>query len=381
MSSEPRCEIGTIDYDFHYDDHIDPPFSHAWVWGMNGMLVLCVLASVIHRARAYQFARQADDALDPHAPLTQGARFISGRVEFAEGQTTAISVHVEQNGEESKGKNEWSHTWTEVQRTTNAVPFYVRRPSGERVRVEPGENPILIDKPAEIVWANRYRRTRIAKLTGGEEVIVRGQLTQGPDPESQEGGGYRSSARGWVLAPGRGQRMEVCAEKLGDRHRKRARSFGSTIAALFWMIGFVNLFFLNYHARFFYGEDTCATVTNKNISISIDSKGRRTLHYEVRLAVDAPDKPNVLNELDDDDWERFEVGAILGFRNVPQFPSKSIVGTDTSTHVLTIIFASLFALLGFGVYMGTRNYRRWYEGKLNDQGKGRLPDPEISSTS
>ncbi len=374
MSPETTCSFGLVDHNFYSDDHIDPPYSHMWVWGLNGMLVCCALLSAWQRSRALHWARGADAAVNPNEELRPGSRFVCGNVEYAAGQTNAISVHIHQFGTETKSKNNWSHSWDETSRTTIAEPFYVRRPSGERIRIEPGENPLLIDKPDQMKVHSAATRTRTAKLTPGEQVIVRGSLNRGVDPEAQQASDYRSSGQGWVMTPIRADRMEVSAEKLGERHRKRASAFATTIAALFWVALFTNLFFLYYHFRFFEGIDTCAKVARKNISTSTDSKGRKTLHYMVYVDVDTSNRPQLEGELDDEDWELVEPGMNLGFRYLPDHPSKSIVGTDTSLHVAAVFFTTFLGALGFFLYTGTRDYRRWYEGKLNDRGSGRLPD-------
>jgi hypothetical protein len=374
MSPKTTCSFGTIDYNFYGDFHIDPPFSHMWVWGLNGLLIGCALLSVWHRSRSLSWARGADAAVNPTEALAPGSRFVCGKVEYAAGQTNAITVHVNQVGTETKTKNDWSHKWEETSRTTNAEPFYVRRPNGERVRIQPGDDPLLVDKPDEMKQHSQNSRTRIARLTPGEEVIVRGSLNRGVDPEAQKASDYRSSGQGWVMTPIRADRMEVSTEKLGERHRKRARAFGSTIAALFWIGLFMNLFFLFYHFRLFEGIETCARLTKKNISTSVDSKGRRTLHYDIYVEVDAPGRPQLDNELDDDDWEIVEPGMILGYRYLPYHPSKSMPGTDTSLNFAAILFAGFTAAIGLIVYTSTRDYKRWYEGKMEDRGSGRLPD-------
>ena len=65
---------------------------------------------------------------------------------------------------------------------------------------------------------------------------------------------------------------------------------------------------------------------------------------------------------------------ILGYRYLPYHPSKSMPGTDTSLNFAVIVFAGFTAAIGLIVYTGTRDYKRWYEGKLEDRGSGRLPD-------
>lgn len=369
------CETAGIVLDYHPDDHIDPPYSHIWVWGLTGLLVYFFIRSVTHQAFSNRMAREVDMSIDPNEALTLGTRFVSGKVEYAQNESLAISVNVEQEGSESKTKNGWTHKWTEVKRTTHARPFYIRRPDGKRVRIEPGENPLLVDKPDQIIKTRKDLRTRIAALTPGEDVIVQGELTRGADPEADDGGDYRQVARGWVMRPAKGQRMEVSAEKLGDRHRKRAKSFRQTAWAMVWILGFVHLLFVYYDIRLFGGEDTCAVVQRKDIVVTTNSKGQRTNHYTVYLNVDDLYAKPASDTLDRSDWEQVEPGTVLAFRDVPARPTMSIVGTSVSTNVFTIVFAFVAGIVGFGLYGGTLAYRRWYEGRLDDSGSGQLPDP------
>lgn len=321
-----------------------------------------------------RLAREADTAFDPNAPLTEGQRFVSGKVEYAQGQKNAIAVHVLQAGTETHSKNGWSHEWKEFDRTTHAEPFYVRRKNGERIRVEPGSDPFLVDKPDRILLKSDDRRERIATLTPGEEVIVRGLLTKGHDPESQGHGNYRSAGQSWVMKPRRRRPMEVSAEKLGDRHRKRANSFKGAFIALIWVAVIANAFFAFYHVRLFQGEDTCGEVVRKEIAYTYSSKGNRTAHYELDLRVDAPENPKITVRMDKSDWNRVNHGAIMGFRHVPSRPSLSMPGTGTSVYVWSIFLAAFTTLIGYGYYTGSRDHRRWYDRELNDRGKGRLPN-------
>ncbi len=359
----------------HANDHVDPPASHVWVWTLIGTLTLLILACFRHRAVSFRRAREADAAVDEQAPLAPGQRFVSGRVEFAEGCESAVQVHVEQHGTETKSKNGWNHQWKESGRKIFANPFYVCRPSGERVRVEPGADVLLVDKPDQMIWTQKTTRTRIAALTPNEKVIVEGVLGRGHDPEMRGAADYRTSSHGWVMRPLPGERMHLSAEPLGERHRKRARAFMGSAIWLVVLTGFINLLFITYHASFFFGEDTHAQITHKDSYVTTDSKGRRTNHYRVFLSVDTPGEPRLDRELDYDDWKKVEQGMVLSFRHVPSWHSASDPGEGASIHGLPLGFAVLAALLGLGIYFGTVGHRRWYEGRLDNSGSGRLPAP------
>src|SRR5262245_46714252 len=105
-----------------------------------------LVAILIARARSRRRARAADSAFDASAPLGTGPSFVAGVVEHSRGADVAVKVVVELRGREWKtAKGRTVHCWEEVRRRTSALPFYLRHASGERVRVEPGNEPVLVD--------------------------------------------------------------------------------------------------------------------------------------------------------------------------------------------------------------------------------------------
>jgi hypothetical protein len=369
MVPENQCELGSIAVNAHAHQHFEPLWSHVLYLGFVGLLLFCLVRTIIHRARELRLAREADAAEADDAPLVTGGRFVSGQVEFAEGSTNAVSVHVEQaGGEYDATKGGWRHKWDETQRQVLANPFYIRRPNGDRVRVDPGENPLLIDELDNIVWKSKTARTRSAALTPHEHVIVEGELTRGQDPEYQPSGDYRATNQGWIMKPIHGKRMLVCTEKLGKRHRLRVDLFTLSIkwsiAALVCMM----MLFAPYEIRLFAGTDTCAKVTQQGI----DKKRR-----EVELEVAAPGQPRFSEELASSDYYDARIGSILAVRYVPLLKLASSTGHGSSIYFLSLFYALLIGvpIILVNLLTGDSDAQRWYEQRLDDRGSGRLPDP------
>ncbi len=380
MLPESVCADAETIFNFAASGHVDAPGSHIWAGTVTGLLALLFLISTRKRISGFRKAAQANALVNADAPLEIGNRFIRGTVEYAEGSELAVAVHVEQTGKEVQHKGKWSHSWKETDRQTHAVPFYVRCANGERVRVEPGSDVLLVDEPDHTVLKEKTLRTRIAELTAGETVIVEGVLIRGPDPEARGGNSYRDNTTGWVMRPARGEQMHLSAEDLGVRHEIRAKDYDSTGAVLRFLAVFIQLFFLTYHARNLLGTDSCAQVISKDTYVT-KSKNSSTTHYRVWLDVPGTDWGKLDRELDRDDYKKIDKGSILAFRRVNVSAWLSMPGYGSSLHSAALVAAIVFALIGVGAFTGTVYSRRWYEGRLDDAGSGRLPEPRRDKPS
>lgn len=358
------------------NNHIDPPLSHAIVWPLFIAWIACLIVCFRQRSQALRTAAEADASVREGAPLEAGARFISGAVEYAEGEPCAVEVHVQQAGSEYKVKNSIRHRWSEIGRTTRAHPFYVRVADGRRVRVEPGSDVFLVDEPDEMEWIERMRRTRIARLSPGEKVIVEGELHRAHDPESREAT-YRTDGRGWVMRPPSDYSLHVSTEPLGVRHRLRAKAFRNAIAGLLvcGLVGHAAL--ASYYARVFTGARTTADIAVRDSYVSRDSKNRRVDHYRLFLSLTWPEQIMMERELDYVDWQSVRKGQTLYFRHVAYWPSASNPGAGSSLHASALVIMLLAATAGVAVYTAAKSHHRWYEGKLEDEGSGELPFPPI----
>lgn len=379
MSPESVCANAETIYNFTASGHVAPPGAHIWAGAITGLLAVLFLISTRKGMSEFRKAAQANALVKEDAPLAIGHRFIRGTVEYADGSELAVAVHVEQTGKEVQNKGKWSHSWKETNRQTHAVPFYVRCANGDRVRVEPGSDVLLVDEPARIVWKEKTLRKRIAELTVGETVIIEGVLIRGPDPEARGGHSYRDNTTGWIMRPARGEKMHLSAEDLGIRHEIRAKDYDSTGAVLRFLVIFIQLFFLTFYARNLLGTDSCAQVISKDTYVT-KGKNSSTTHYRVWLDVPGTDWGKVDRELDRDDYKKVDKGSILAFRRVNTSAWLSMPGYGSSLNIAALVTAIVFGLIGVGVFLGTVYSRRWYEGRLDDAGSGRLPEPRGKPT-
>jgi hypothetical protein len=203
---------------------LEPISSMLLVYGTGGVLALGLVATalVVH-AHQKKRGRQAERAFTcENSALEAGQAAVRGTVEFAAGSDSAFRVEIEQEGSESRVENGWACSWTERSREVSARAFYLRLPSGERVRVEPGRDTLLMDDLTATRQTGPTSRLRIAELEQGEQVVASGHLERDLDPESREGG-YRRQGVGWVMrAPATG-RLVLSSKPLHPPFYRRAR--------------------------------------------------------------------------------------------------------------------------------------------------------------
>lgn len=375
MRQDSEGEKTGIVIDAYESGHIDPPFSHAFVWPLVFIWIASQVLSLRGRKSQEKLALDADRAVDAsNTELWLGQRYIAGVVEYAEGERSAVEVQITQRGTESKGKHGWRHQWTESGRTTEARPFYVRRNDKERIRVEPGASVLLVDDPDGMIWREKTLRTRIARLAPGERVVVEGSLARGHDPEQREKAGYRGTEAAWIMRPLRNGHMHISAEPLGDRHRQRAALFknSSTFIAIIGL--FLHALFFTYYVRLGLGETVVATVINKDHFVSKDSKGRRTDYYRVFLNLNPVQRGPLSRDLAFASWRILEKGYPIYYRDVPSMRAASSPGKGVSIYGLPLVFGALLSLVAAAIYAGTVAHKMWYEGRLDDAGSGKLPE-------
>lgn len=293
------------------------------------------------------------------APNAPGRACIHGTVERAPGASLTLSVAIRQQGRNFKGKrDQWTHAWSEISRAVHASPFYVRDAQGERIRVEPDDKTLLVDKLDRTVRHSATIRERFADLSEGEVVYVVGELARGRDPAA---GGYRDAESARVMRPPRGDRLIVSTEPLGARFERDAaqnRGWG------LFCLGFIAVFAvvdIGFHARVFAGH-----VANGTVVEATAHDGKSSFcDLEVELA----------NE------ERVEVStqrsvcrnAVIGQR-VPVYvvgaSSFAHAGRAPALHLASAVVA--FIVLVLTVLLYHLRTRPWYEGKVVDSGSGKL---------
>jgi hypothetical protein len=115
-----------------------------------------------------------------------------------------------------------SHAWTEVARRVTATPFYLRRATGQRIRVDVGDDVFLVDEIDRYVRKYNAVRFLTAQLLPGDRVFAKGELRWELDSEAPPKG-YRDARMGWVLKPPSGEILHVSTEPLGARLEVWAR--------------------------------------------------------------------------------------------------------------------------------------------------------------
>jgi hypothetical protein len=163
-------------------------------------------ALVRRRLRRQAARERAAFGADPFA-LRPGVVAIAGTVETIEGDAPPVSVVLEEADHAEKG-------WIETGRRIEARPFVLRLANGVRVQVEPGEAPELRDALGAVEPLGERRRRRVARLTVGERVFVRGQL-DAPVPAEPGDAAYRGTAERAVISTPRRGPLVLSTEALG----------------------------------------------------------------------------------------------------------------------------------------------------------------------
>ncbi len=361
------------------NNHVDPPWSHVLVLCLDAIATLAVIWCVRQVIESRRAALQAKRLEQSTLPMYEGARFVAGYVELAEGSTTAIRVTIEQQGTQTEVKNKYSHEWTEIDRQIEAIPFYVRTANGERVRVEPPIDVMLVDKLDQMEWHEMTRRRRRAELVPAERAVIEGVLRRGPDPELQKSGSYRAAtAMGWIMHPTKKGGMFVSAESLSRRHELRARAFAWTTVWAIVLGIFAMSMVVPYRVRLLFGKTVVANYLGKETYETRNSKGQTRKHYCARVFLDE-ESGRLLQERFDVDPNEFTslptAPGRIWLRYVPAYPWATTLGKNASVASWQIFLAA--AILGLSLYRIGRAYRhrRWYEGQVVEQGQGILPEP------
>jgi hypothetical protein len=344
---------------------------------LGALLVAALILRSIHRRRAALAKRAAaigDERLRP------GPTVLAGRI-ADDGEGAAFTVEVEQVGREREQRGGWAHRWIEQRRTVAARPFYLVRPDGERVRVEPDQQALLIAKLDEPQQLSPTWRRRRATLQPGAEVHVAGELTRGPDPQA---GGYREGGVGWVLVPPSAGRMVLSAEPLDAPHRRRAGHYRNLALAIVGLLGIGHAaMFLRYDLLRLDGRVVTARVVDET---TMQVRGKSlwgpgttiTTHYLVHAAFEDQAGVHPLSdEVSKQFWLRLKGPSAV--REVPfvvsrGWPSVHQVGYEPSENGLILALFSILVLVFAGLCAVTlRSTRPWYERKrFVESGAGRL---------
>ncbi|WP_437962024.1 hypothetical protein WME76_21800 [Sorangium sp. So ce119] len=348
--------------------HLDPGMSSVLVDAVAtaGLLVLAAIALRLSR-RQRRAAARADASLKGDAALAPGEAIVVGTVERAPGADVAVRVEVEQEGTESESSGVWSHQWVETGRKVRVHPFYLRHASGALVRVEPGEDVMLVDALDGMIRVDLTRRIRVAEIMPGEKVFALGELRRAPDPEAPAQG-YREKALGDVLVPRRGQPMLVSSEPLDQRFARRAAFHRRwAVAAVVASLAF-NAAFAGFHARRWLGETVDVRVTQLREQEDRDGDNTRFV-----VTMQAADGVLFSDEVPHATFGRLRGVERLKARYVPSWTAASAVGPDVTAHSAAYVALPLLGAIALAYAVRARSTIPWYEKKLSERGSGRLP--------
>jgi hypothetical protein len=343
---------------------------------LTGLLVV----TIFRRNQALRRVAEAT-ALEESAkrPLRPGPATIMGRV-LGDGDDDAsgpahITIEIEQRGREWQGKNGWYHEWKETSRRVDARPFYVLRPNGERVRIEPDQNVFLVDLLDGTERLEHTRRRRTATLRPGERVSVTGVLVRGFDPQQ---GGYRDAGPALVLKPPPRGRMLVSTEPLADRHTRRAGAYRGLAIAIGVILAILHgLLFANVHLQRLGGKRVEATidrVTSERYWVSRKGGGgywawRYHAHARTDEGSSLTDQVSyaLYTAVQRNVGPPLRATFLVGPFGLVQYGTRPVIGD------WKVVLFAITMVLFFVVYLIVVSQRPWYEQTTVKESKsGRL---------
>lgn len=316
------------------------------------------------RHRAKQAARAEARANDPVEG--KGEVVVRGKVVDVDGGGAAVRVTIEQIGTEERSKSGSKTSWTEISRRTESKPFTIELSDGARLRVEPSEEPRLVDALGP--WVRQKTstgepasRVATAVLDVGEDVYAIGQIGSRLDPAA----GYRG-AEARVLRPPKDAPMHLSTLGLSKPFRLQARRFANWIMALTVVAAVVQLAAIQYHVALWFGERKTASVETR---WEVPSTKKKPATYHVTYRPTGSSEV-VEDEIVVEDWDRLEPGTIVP---VHVSPLETTLGPHpTITGIIPMLSTVVLVVVGgLGISAAYRK-RAWYERRMIETRSGRL---------
>jgi len=259
------------------------------VFASAGVLVAVSLIALLIARRERRCAAHEATDFDSSASLRPGVTALRGTAELAEGDDVAVRVEIDQVGEDRPpGKaGSTTHIWREVRRRVTAHAFILALEGGKRVRVLPDDRVMFVDKLDATRRESRKRRTRIAELSAGEQVHVRGVLDSAGEHAATP---YRQAPELPTLRPPARGRMLISTDPMGERYLARAR-FHRRWALIFGLAVLAHTtLYSRFYDRLLFGRSGAALVTNLATYQTRDKSGPTT-HYLLyaTLPIEGPD--------------------------------------------------------------------------------------------
>ncbi len=340
------------------------------VYGFGVLGLLGLLGTALRRMMRFgDEAAKAEQAMERDSVLSAGPAIVVGVVETARDSDETVTVEISQFGEETENSGSWSHSWKERDRRVRVAPFYLRRPSGDRIRIEPTKEVFLVDDMDGHILVNQTERIRFAKLVPNEEVVAKGILRQDFDPESTSQA-YRDAPRGWVMSgSGRGRPLFISSEPLAARF-ERMRSFH--YRAAWWFFAFflaMQAVHCSHHARILTGESDLAEIVKRYTYITTDDDDVETTHYALKVTTRWGG--SYTSDISRDVYFDVQEGMRIPINHAGE--SRVQLGGRPTMHIFAVCFAALIlVLLALFYRYRIRAKRPWYSSKVQNKGSGRL---------
>ena len=359
--------------------HFGPLASAIMVYGLVTPAIIAIMATAMtlwyrNAARVRRLRRR----IDSQQGLVEGEIIISGSVELGAGGKKALRMEVEQEGEEWESSGNWMHAWKEVDRTLEVAPFYLKHESGARIRVEPTEEKaLLVDDLEGVIWVDASRRVRYGELIPGADVVVRGYLTRGDDPEA-ENRGYRQAVQGWVLMPPDNGPMMFSSTSLEDHSERSARLYRGTTFCLGLLSAAACFGLFDYYLETFAGETVQGTVVAADGHLT-DDRGRPFPRLALTLTSPEHDLDEVTQLVTRQYEDLLVVGAQVPMRTVPFYREATQIGRGPTIHTGLFTFLVIGVLVSGVLLLIVWVFapRHWQVGSpVSIAYKGKLPETE-----
>lgn len=327
-----------------------------------------LLAACIGEWRARRRAAAMRAAISGKlGPLRAGQTVLRGMVESDSPDGRAVAVELRQVGQVIQTKSGPQAQWTEVDRTVEAKPFYLRLEDGRLVRVEPDQRVFVVDQLDDVRRDSRVTRTRSAVIRHGDMVFAIGDLVEGYDPRAQSDAGYRGTrAKTLVLRASKGRSMLLSTEAPSERHVRREGFHGNWALVLGALMLGIHLFaFGTFELLTFTGTNVNATVVERHTVLHRTKNGSHlSYHLSAQYENVTGHNVRVTDEIAPMAYgdAMTNEGASVPFVVSKYNSNVAQIGTAPELPSVNLGIAVLLSLIVGFVYLGSiRQSRPWYE--------------------
>jgi hypothetical protein len=276
--------------------HLSPAVSAILVAASGLFLTAMFARSAWLWLQNRRWGRAARRALDEGRKIAAGPIVLAGRVDSDLVGGAVARVELEQVREAvggtrprhggTDGDEQAFYVWREVgKRQVTARPFTLTLESGERVQVEPGTSPVVVDELELGEQITAERRRRMAQVLPGQTVHVVGELVWGHNTAAAGRGGYRDAGSGWVMRAPRDGSVKIASAPLEQHYA----GWGSLHARLALVLAAVivlghGLLLGTYHRLGIFGQRVMAQARYVEV-YGLQYVNRNFTRYRVKAAL------------------------------------------------------------------------------------------------